>query len=242
VSPAAASERLRKRASVFADSICDLLNATVADGPRVRAVLDPRDRICYVGYKISKNNVIPDEAIALLRSPTGAQSFLHVYHVLQWDIEDTYLADERSAFGLYSGAEMRDEQMVVRYDYDRNVPENGSGDRYPIAHVHVSGDLPLLSGLAGPRDELSRLHLPVGGKRFRPTLEDLIEFAIVEGFADSRDGWQETLETHRGSWADIQIKTLVRDNQTTAAAELHGRGWTVTPPPGQLDGSPQPNR
>jgi hypothetical protein len=61
-----------------------------------------------------------------------------------------------------------------------------------------------------PRRELERLHFPTGGRRFRPILEDVIEFLIVEGLADSRDGWKDVLRAHRQAYWRIQSRAAIR--------------------------------
>jgi hypothetical protein len=74
---------------------------------------------------------------------------------------------------------------VFHYD-DARDPVNG----YPLA---PSGEWKL-DGLCEPLGlaaELGRLHFPVGGKRFRPCLEDVIEMLVVERFVWGRDGWSD---------------------------------------------------
>jgi hypothetical protein len=230
------ADDLRRKASVFASDICDLINRTVVDGPRVNSVLD-RDEtppVCYVGYRLSARCVVPYEAIPLLPGPQG-QVFLHVYHVLRWDVEQMFLANQRAAFGLYTGAEMRSEQMLLRYDYDLQIRNNYDDVPYPVAHVHIGGELAALDDLGRHPGELSRLHFPVGGKRFRPCLEDVIEFAIVEGFATPRSNWQSALTEHREKWFEYQVGAATRRNAEVAAATLSMMGWTVTPPRAEHD-------
>src|SRR5262249_25318028 len=149
--------------------------------------------MCYVGYRLSKQDFVPYEAIPLLPGQFG-KVFLHVYHVLRWDAEGMFLANQRAAFGLYTGREMRNDQMLFRYDYDLEIRNNGDGFAFPVAHVHVGGAHAGLESLGRSPDDLRKLHMPVGGKRFRPCLEDVIEFAIVEGLAAPRDHWQAALE------------------------------------------------
>jgi hypothetical protein len=60
---------------------------------------------------------------------------------------------------------------------------------------------------------LDRLHFPVGGRRFRPILEDVIEFLIVERLARARDGWADVLSQERDRYYGIQLQG---GNQATA--------------------------
>lgn len=104
------------------------------------------------------------------------------------------------------------------YDYERN-PAHG----YPAAHVQVNGHSPALDELcqrAEVRKELKDLHLPVGGRRFRPTLEDLIEFLIIEGFAEARSDWRRVLERPRRAWEERQLRAAVRRHPGAARREL----------------------
>jgi hypothetical protein len=77
---------------------------------------------------------------------------------------------------------------------------------------------------ADKTSETSRLHLPVGGRRFKRALEDVIEFAIVEFNVDKADGHAERVEEGRRHWRRLQVKAVIRDvikdDPTTAPDEL----------------------
>ncbi|MCY3967069.1 MAG: hypothetical protein OXF21_00670 [bacterium] len=72
----------------------------------------------------------------------------------------------------------------------------------------------------GVSRQLSDFHWPTGGKRFRPTLEDLIEFMIVEELAIPHNQWQETIEEHRQRWFELQLSAAVRRNPEIARTAL----------------------
>jgi hypothetical protein len=78
---------------------------------------------------------------------------------------------------------------------------------------------------------LGRFHFPVGGRRFRPTLEDLIEFLVVEGLVDSYANWRTVLLEHRGRWERLQLQAAVRRDSEAAADALTDLGWICTAPP-----------
>jgi hypothetical protein len=59
--------------------------------------------------------------------------------------------------------------------------------------------------------DISALHIPVGGSRFRPCLEDVIQFLIEECLFDSLPRWREAVEEGRASWRRIQARAVVRD-------------------------------
>jgi len=74
--------------------------------------------------------------------------------------------------------------MLVHWDYARD-PEND----YPSAHVQVNGDCEHFdilteqarnAGRVSPKRPLRDFHFLLGGRRFRPILEDVVEFLVVE--------------------------------------------------------------
>jgi hypothetical protein len=68
------------------------------------------------------------------------------------------------------------------------------------------------------------LHLPVGGRRFRPTLEDLIEFLITERLVKGNEGWQKPLAASRNQFQVNQMRALIRRFPTEAAAAVREFG------------------
>jgi hypothetical protein len=94
----------------------------------------------------------------------------------QMDSVGTYMAVKESKFDLLAKV---DRQPILRIHY---LHANGSR---PTAHVHVHGHRGAISHLLSqsghetPHD-LSSLHIPMGGSRFRPCLEDFIQFLICE--------------------------------------------------------------
>jgi hypothetical protein len=118
--------------------------------------------------------------------------------------------------------------LLLHYDYERGK------EIYPEAHLQVcaSSDAWREAGrrLDGKERLLERLHLPVGDRRFRPTLEDVIEFLIREQLAEAHSGWEKALETSRRGFRDKQLKAAVRRRQEVAVAELERLGYRVKPP------------
>ena len=146
-------------------------------------------------------------------------------HVLHFDHEGLYLTDGRSAFGLYGSGGTG--ELIARWDYNRNRT------KHPVAHIHVGGQAPILEALAvrgvSTRPELERHHFPVGGKRFRPCLEDVIEYAIREGLAEPHDGWRSAIDEHRNVFYQLQLKAAVRRDPESAADALRDGGWSCEP-------------
>jgi hypothetical protein len=209
------SRQLVRQAERFASDLAELLNGTVATGIRISSVLHPTGT-CWVARGITKTDLSLRKGVPLRLGRGAARGYLLVAQILELDPEGRHLATTKSQYGLYADEGL--EQMVLHYDYERS-PAHG----YPAAHVQVNGDSPALDELcrrAGVRKELKDLHLPVGGRRFRPTLEDLIEFLVIEGFADARSDWRGVIERHRRAWQERQLRAAVRRHPAAARREL----------------------
>jgi hypothetical protein len=216
---------LEGQARDFADQTSELLNGTVTDGVRITAVRTLGGQ-AIMGCGVTRVKPTP-KPIALGLSKKRV--WLYLQHSYDWDPEHVHLTMTQSTLSLYSSQEMGDDDLVVGIDYVRE-PAN----QYPGCHLHVSGARPDLDRLylGEGRDsrKLRDLHLPVGGRRFRPTLEDMLEFVITEEMAVPRDGWESVVAEHRDKWEAIQLKAAVRRRQADAAEALGDAGWTVTPP------------
>ena len=137
--------------------------------------------------------------------------------ILQLDEQQRYLTVSKSSFGLYVDPDR--ERMVFHYDYDREPLT-----AYPPAHVQVSGQADDLADLAArrgqPGKQLAHFHFPLGGRRFRPILEDVIEFLVVEDLADARPDWQDVIQEAREEWEAKQLRAAVRRNPDAAIEQL----------------------
>ncbi|WP_314453229.1 hypothetical protein [uncultured Microbacterium sp.] len=129
-----------------------------------------------------------------------------------------------------------DRTPLVRYEFDAKVSVSA-----PLAHWHVHADRGALSHLLGRAHavrpeavrkphELSSLHFPVGGERFRPCVEDVLEFLVREFGVDHKDGWSDAIRMGREQWRRMQFRSTVRDLQSEAAQVLRDHGWTVEAP------------
>lgn len=164
---------------------------------------------------------------------------LVVEYKLTHDRDATFLTVRNSAFEIRVHT-----QSAIKFEYEREKTTA------PAAHIHFSGIGGLLSpalmknGKKGKSDtrkdgNLKALHLPVGGHRFRPSLEDFLYFTIEECGFSGNNGWQNALKKSRDRWFDIQLRAAVRDNPAEAMKALEGLGFNVTPP---KDGCPEPRR
>ncbi len=178
-----------------------------------------------VGCGVTRRNLVASSIKLRTRRP---RTSLHLYvaYTLGLDERDgRFLTVAASTYGLGTAETKSD----IRYDYVRN-PSN----EYPEAHLHIHGCSEALAGLveSGWADRRSsRLHLPVGGRRFRPCLEDIIEFCIVEQLVEpQRENWNDVLDVHRDEFYRKQLESAVRRDPQAAASALRLMGFRVSEP------------
>ena len=158
-----------------------------------------------------------------------------------WDSQQLFLAVETSAVQVYAGAKA-DSEPLFRYEYTRSP-----GGDVPGAHIQIHGHRDALtyvmtrSGTATRRGQrragraaqgtgvprMSDLHFPVGGSRFRPSLEDVLDMLVRELGVDHEPGWREALATGRERWRRMQIRAVVRDAPGEAIAVLEKLGYEI---------------
>lgn len=214
--------RLEAQAAAFAEKLTRLLNETVCDHARVGMVIRP-DGLAAIGTSLNSRTY--QSAPHRLRTHGSAACWLTVTGRLYLD-EDKYLTVERSAWVVSGGDEA--EHEFFHYDYERGK------DHYTEAHVQIEGANPhleqLLQDCGRSRVALSKLHLPVGGKRFRPALEDVLEFLIDEGIVNAKPYARDALDRERTEFRRLQLKAAIRRDPDTAAAALRGLGYNLTEP------------
>jgi hypothetical protein len=128
-----------------------------------------------------------------------------------------------------SGWRRRAEYELFRFDYERHK------NNYPDCHLQVFGSYPpltsYLEAIGKPKQRLERLHFPMGGRRFRPTVEDLIEFLVCEGLiivgSDEREQILKRVDVRRKNFHRIQLAAAIRRDQDTAIAALNALGYEV---------------
>ncbi|WP_424189977.1 hypothetical protein ACOBQX_14380 [Actinokineospora sp. G85] len=150
------------------------------------------------------------------------------------DASRLYLAVEKSTMKLTA---LLDRAPIIRWEYERDAHSK------PTAHIHVHAHRGALShilsqcGHENPHG-MESLHIPVGGARFRPSIEDVVEFLIDDCGLDGKPNWQEAVRRGRADYRTFQAKTVVRDMPEIAAEALKRLGYSVEPPPG---GHPPPS-
>lgn len=154
------------------------------------------------------------------RNPT---CWLAVGYRLKLDDAGRYLTVDSSVFAVY--AKDNDALCLCHFDYDRdNVTD------YPDAHLQILGESLALAACERARTrELERLHFPVGGRRYRPILEDVLDFLIAEDLAVCRPGGAGVIKAERIAWQRIQLRAAVRRDPDTALGMLAELGLLSQP-------------
>lgn len=146
-----------------------------------------------------------------------------------------YLAVDDAKIKVYADG---DKQPLFRYEYDRDaVPDMPAAHIQFHAHRDAFAYVMSRAGEASARgkrrarlNEVPRvedLHFPVGGHRFRPCLEDVLEMLAIEFGVDSTREGLEALRNGRERWRRAQIGTVVRDAPDEAIRVLADLGYRV---------------
>ncbi|RCL90225.1 MAG: hypothetical protein DBW62_04055 [Microbacterium sp.] len=226
---------LHARAAEFAQQVQDTISAVLPGDFQIVSISHGgRFVVRPAGDEASKQHIplfVDGEQLAML----GVQVYLGL------DSSGNYLKAWRSKIAVHSTL---DRTPLVRQEFDALISESA-----PLAHWHVHADRGALSHLLGrahavrpdvvrkPHD-MSSLHFPVGGERFRPCMEDVLEFLVREFGIDHNDRWQDAIRAGRAKWRRMQFRSTVRDLQDEAADVLRGHGWKVEPPADPRDEGP----
>ncbi|QOR70293.1 hypothetical protein IM660_17075 [Ruania alkalisoli] len=146
------------------------------------------------------------------------------------DRRNEHLKTSRTDFAVYSSL---DRQPLVRMEYRADMRSD------PVSHWQFHAERGAFTALlamahrhdrvSGPHD-LSKVHMPTGGERFRPGIEDLLEFLVRECGVDAHPGWRQAVADGREAWRRRQLRAAVRDLQHEAAETLRSCGWEVSEP------------
>ncbi|HSV66862.1 MAG TPA: hypothetical protein VLJ59_13250 [Mycobacteriales bacterium] len=206
---------LAEQTSQLSEEMADLLRSVFPDAPDFEVEL--------VGSRSVVRPVGDSVPLSVGRKRLAA---LEISMSCCLDSVQRYLAVEKSHFKLYADI---DRTPILRFDYVREMRTK------PHAHIQVHGHRGALShllsqsGHATPHD-MSSLHLPVGGSRFRPCLEDIIQFLITECGVDYKPGWRQRVEEGRDRWRRRQIAAATRAVPSEAARVLTELGYRVELP------------
>jgi hypothetical protein len=207
----------------FADELQALLGRTVCDFVRVGGRILPDGKQAIVGTNLEDFTSRPIRVRSQAHTPLWIDVI--AYLMLDED-EERFLTVRSSVCALLVGDPA---ETVLHYDFQRDK------EQYAEAHLQVYGRHQALERLLGDlgRKEtaaLGKLHLPVGGRRFRPALEDVLECLVDEGMADPKPGWHDVLNESRRTYRLNQVKATVRRHPGTAIRELERLGYAVAHP------------
>lgn len=200
----------------------------------------------------------PAEGITLRVEDEPILTLTAVYECT-WDGWQEFLAVSKSGITVFPRDELGMEPLF-RYEY---VKEMRNRSR-PAAHFQVHGNHPALTDVlqdagsgsvsgrrlnkkiaAGKMPTLSKLHFPLGGHRFRPCLEDILEVLMDEfGVTPSGDRTAalEALADGREDWRRTQVAAATRDAPEVAIRVLEDLGYEVRLQEGREKPKPQTER
>lgn len=216
----------------FADDLTDLTRGVLGeDVPRFHAVnLDP-------GRKIRLQPIDEDRVVKPIPVRIGDEVRIQllVLYDCCWDGSSTFLAADKSEVKvLFAGVP----DPLFRFEYERGWDDPPGAHTHVHAHRDEVAYLLRLADAGNPRarlrrdrlPRLSELHLPVGGHRMRPSLEDVLLFLKREFEIRTVPGWRQVIDRHLREWRVTQLKSAVRDAPEAAAKVLADLGYQVTPP------------
>ena len=223
----------------FADILTVVVNGTVTSGARFAVTpYGAKEQVAWVwpeGSTINRDVPIPITSSAELRDPG---LWLRAKYRVSRDKSGRHLQIETSVMGLCINATTL--RCAVRIEYDRargNEPDDTvpGQNRRPAAHVQIHGvseELTYALTVAGqPLRRLDKFHIPVGGRRFRPSLEDFIEFLHMERLIPTlHPGWHGVISTNRDAYLRRQLLAAVNNDPEVVADELREMGYAVSPP------------
>lgn len=228
------AQELRKSVEEFVGTLNEVLFAAIDTPVRFEAT-SSRDNDQVFVQAVERES---DQAggLALLRaadSPRAPALFLNAHYTVEMDPTGIRLRVVTSMVGLWAdvtGGRKRP-RPIVRVEYDRSQLGRGQ----VAAHVHLHANSPELAWMYGstgwPAPDLHALHFPVGGRLFRPTLEEFLLFLDRENlFDDWKEGRKPRLIRSLKAWERRQARATARQFPDEAVGALEALGYSVTPP------------
>lgn len=218
---------LRESAATFAHEVQETLEGVLPGEFQIVSIAHGDRYVVRPAAEERSNQHIPLYVGGAQLATLGIQIYLGL------DRTGRYLKAWRSDISVLSAI---DRTPLVRQEFDAKL-----SDKVPLSHWQVHAERGALSHILGranaarpsvvrrPHD-MSSLHFPVGGERFRPCLEDVLDFTVRELGVDHQPGWTTAIGAGRERWRRKQLRSTVRDLQEEAADVLRGAGWSVEPP------------
>lgn len=229
------ADDLRGRADEFARRVSKTIGEfTGTECPFVATTVGDRATIRHGQSNGGAKHGIP------LQDGSETLLSLVVEYNCSWDSLERYLGVETSVVAAYPLRAVNKEPLF-RYEFDRNPIGH-----VPCAHlqIHAHRDaFTHLLGWAGPNSRrarnrngrgldrtpsVSEFHFPLGGPRFRPALEDILDVLQEEFGLQTGAGWSAARDEARAEWRRTQVAAAVRDAPEEAARVLRDLGYKVS--------------
>lgn len=215
-------QHLLDQATTFGDTLSALLVDSLPGAPGMELTTKgTRASLTPIG-QTEKSGGVP------LFASGERLAWLRVDVLCRLDATSEFLAVDKSKIWIVADV---DATPIFRFEYLYDA------QWVPHSHIQVHGErgalAHLLSQTGHPRPHsMSALHLPTGGSRFRPNLEDVLQFLISDCRFDSLPTWESAVERERAEWRRVQTRTACRALPEEAAAQLVKMGYSVTAPAG----------
>lgn len=190
-----------------------------------------------MGTKVRVSPIRDDDVVGHIPISINSEQILSllVIHDCCLDGSGTFLATDKTVIKLFFD---KVADPLIRFEYVRNSREPPGAHIQVHAHRDEMAYLLRLSESGRPGrgltrrklPKLSEMHLPVGGHRMRPALEDVLLFLKREFDIDTQRGWRPILEERLREWRLVQVKSAVRDAPEAAAEVLKLLGYEVEEP------------
>ena len=227
------TNQLIQQANDFASRITALVQGCINDAPKFVTVSDSSPTLRIVaepftaGTELQKSHSL----VPLIRNCDDANDprlFLKLEFKVSLDRQSEYLAVQRSTFGLWVRFKRKHFEVrpVFRLEYDRDAHSK------PEAHIHIHAESAELGWIYGTQGlalpYLHAIHFPVGGRRFRPTVEDFFRFLDREKlFTDWKPGWDKIVDASLDEWHARQTRAAVRNDPQSAIQQLSAMGYKL---------------
>lgn len=205
---------LAARSAAFAHDVQNLLDAVLPGERQIVSVEHDHRFIVRPDGDFATNQVIP--------LFVGDTEYAHLTIRLFQELDrlGKHLKTSRSDIAVYSSL---DRNPLLRLEYRADLHTD------PVCHWQVHAERGAFATLLARAHRLgrvsqphllSKVHLPVGGERFRPGLEDVLELLVRDCGVDSKTGWQAAVTESRETWRRRQLRAAVRDLQEESAEVL----------------------
>lgn len=222
-------QELLDQATDFGDTVTQLLAESLPEAPAMELTTKGSRASLAPAGQTEKSGGVP------LFAKKQRLAWLRIDFLCRLDTTQEFLAIDKSKVWIVADV---DSTPIFRFEFLYEA------DWVPHSHIQVHGErgalAHLLSQTGHPRPHnMAALHLPTGGARFRPNLEDVIQFLIADCRFDPLDTWETAVARERAEWRRVQTRSASRALPEEAAAQLERMGYSVTPPE---DGHPPPGR